>query len=397
MNSTSSTADFNPYTQNITFLLSDGITPYSVSLSTVDYYRYQDIGMAISFGAQFGACILMLFCILLLTTTSKRWSVLFNLNLACLFTGFLSRLFLALFYLGTYEKFYTYFSPETPQVPTSDTAVSIISAILPIFLTVFVNLSLLLQAHTVLKTVTGKPVRYAATFFSSLVFLNAMGWRFAESVLNVRAIVDGVTFYEYTWLINGSLASETVSIWYFSVVFTTKLFVNIVARRHLNQPSWSKMEVITVMGLGTMVIPSIFAIVEWIHPDSFPQAGSLTNFFVIVLLPLSSLWASVTPNSPSCSLRNPGDIDSNQNSANGSKSFGEKFGSISTGISSKFTFKDRRKSSVVPSIIPLTSPPEASTGMLRSVSPLRRDSTEMDLERLGIRVERSYSIHSARD
>lgn len=255
MNSSDTIMDFNPYIQNVTFLLSDGVTPYSVSMATIDYNRSVDFAMAISYGTQIGACLLMLFCVILLTTDAKRWGLLFNLNLACLFTGFLSRFFLSLFYTSSYERLYTYYSPDVPQVPQSDTAVSITSAILPIFLTILVNLSLLLQAYTVLKTVHERIIRFVALFFSGLVFLNAMTWRFAEAVLNVQAIVTGSVFYEYQWLINGTLAAETIAIWYFTIVFTTKLFMNLRTRRLLNQPSWSKMEVITVMGLGTMIIP----------------------------------------------------------------------------------------------------------------------------------------------
>lgn len=255
MDSRNSTTNFDPYSQNVTFLLSDGVTSYSVPMSMIDLYRFDDLNKAINYGTQIGACLIMLFCVLLLTTGSKRWGMLFNLNLACLFTGFLSRLFLALFYGSSYERFYTYWSPETPQVPKSDTAVSIVSSILPIFLTIFVNLSLLLQAYTVLQTVPERITRHIAMFVSGLVFLNAMCWRFAEGVLNAQAIVAGVVFYEKNWLLNGALAAETIAIWYFTIIFTTKLFLNLVARRMLNQPSWSKMEVITVMGLGTMIIP----------------------------------------------------------------------------------------------------------------------------------------------
>ncbi|TVY45607.1 Pheromone P-factor receptor [Lachnellula occidentalis] len=381
--------DFNPYIQNVTFLLADGVTPYSVSLATIDYNRSADFAMAINYGAQIGACLLMLFCVLLLTTDAKRWGLLFNLNLACLFTGFLSRLFLSLFYTSSYERIYTYYSPELPKVPQSDTAVSITSAVLPIFLTILVNLSLLLQAYTVLNTVHERIIRFVALFFSGLVFLHAMAWRFAEAVLNIQAIVKGSVFYGYEWMINGALAAETIAIWYFTIVFTTKLFMNLRTRRLLNQPSWSKMEVITVMGLGTMIIPSIFAIVEWTHPEKFQEAGSLTEILVIILLPLSSLWASVTPNSPTCSMRSPSDARS-QTSVNMSRSFGEKFGSFSTGISSKFNFIGRRKSSIVP-LNEANSFFEPISASVESIPPSLRHGTEADVERMGVRVERSYS------
>ncbi|TVY25078.1 Pheromone alpha factor receptor [Lachnellula hyalina] len=386
MTSTDTIMDFNPYTQNVTFLLADGVTPYSVSMATLDYDRSLDFAMAISYGAQIGACLLMLFCVLLLTTDAKRWGLLFNLNCACLFTGFLSRIFLSLFYTSSYERLYTYYSPETPQVPQSDTTVSIISAILPIFLTILVNLSLLLQAYTVLQTVQKRIIRFAALFFSGLVFLHAMTWRFAEAVVNVQAIATGSVFYGYNWLINGALAAETIAIWYFTIVFTTKLFMNLRARRLLNQPSWSKMEVITVMGLGTMIIPSIFAIIEWTHPEKFPEAGSLTEILVILLLPLSSLWASVTPNSQTCSMRSPSDGRS-QTSVNMSRSFGDKFGSFSTG---------RRKSNVVP-LNQANSSFEPIPTTVESIPPSLRHGAEVDMEPMGVRVERSYSVRTGRE
>lgn len=175
-----------------------------------------------------------------------------------------------------------------PQVPTSDKAVSITSAILPMFLTVFVNLSLLLQAYTVLKTVSKSILRHIATLLSCLAFLNAMGWRLAEAILNVKAIVSAATFYEYTWLINGALASETAAIWYFTIVFTAKLALNLAARRLLNQPSWSKMEVITVMAVGTMIIPCKFvpfSVSRKTHADIEQRSLPLSNGLIQCIFP----------------------------------------------------------------------------------------------------------------
>jgi hypothetical protein len=76
---------------------------------------------------------------------------------------------------------------------------------------------------------------------------------------------------------------------------------------------------------------------------------------------------------------------------------GEKFGSISTGISSKFQFMGRRKSSAAPLNAPPTGIFETAPARAKSPSPTQRDSTEMDLERLGVRVDRSYSVHTAND
>lgn len=59
----------------------------------------------------------------------------------------------------------------------------------------------------------------------------------------------------------------------------------------------------------------------------------------------------------------------------------------------------RRKSSAVP-FAPLNvanSLFERTQPVVESISPAQRDSTEADLERMGVRVEQSYSVRTARD
>lgn len=84
-----------------------------------------------------------------------------------------------------------------------------------------------------------------------------------------------------------------------------------------------------------------------------------------------------------------------QGSGDYSRSTSDKFASISTGISSSLNFISRRKGSTAPSNTPLQPGlAKANSAVAASVSPIERDSTEVDLERLGVRVERSYGVES---
>jgi pheromone alpha factor receptor len=112
---------------------------------------------------------------------------------------------------------------------------------------------------------------------------------------------------------------------------------------------------------------------------------------VALLLPLSSLWAGMTTTEAGSSLNiaqlwgSSQPLEKNYSSA--SDSGRKTFGSRSSGPSS--TFLSERKGSTAPII----------TGSAKENVPkvkLGRDSTEVDLEMMGVRVDRSYSVHSGK-
>jgi pheromone alpha factor receptor len=124
-------------------------------------------------------------------------------------------------------------------------------------MTVTVNLSLVLQAYTVTKNMRDR-YRYVIIALSTLVFFTAVGFEFAEVVLNCVAIVQA-KYYTKQWIQHGALYMETVSIWYFSIIFTSKLVYTLHYRKKHGWKQWSGVKILAAMGGCTMVIPCKFS------------------------------------------------------------------------------------------------------------------------------------------
>lgn len=122
----------------------------------------------------------------------------------------------------------------------------------------------------------------------------------------------------------------------------------------------------------------------------FPEAGSFTLTLTALLLPLSSMWAKMTDQEEEASIRESiraagMEATSQRTSRPNTARYGS---SSSTVIGS-----DERKGSIVP----LNNAATIDTVIESATS--ARDSTELDLEAMGIRVDgvrvdRSYGINS---
>jgi pheromone alpha factor receptor len=109
---------------------------------------------------------------------------------------------------------------------------------------------------------------------------------------------------------------------------------------------------------------------------------------VALLLPLSSLWAAMVTNAQTTSFDLSNLVHSqNSQEGDGSESGRKTFGSQSTSTTVLESLSDR-KGSLVP-ISPMTI-----SSTVEVAAKVQRDSTELDLEAMGVRVDRSYSVHS---
>ncbi|KAL2071547.1 hypothetical protein VTL71DRAFT_12782 [Oculimacula yallundae] len=377
----SPTAVFNHKAQNVTFLLADGITTYNLPMAEIDHWFYYNIALCINYASQIGACFVMFIVTAVLTKASKRRTPVYILNLLSLALGFLRALFLALYSVSTWVEFYAYFTLNWADVPRNAYAISVVGAVMPLLMTITVNASLFLQAYTVCKAMQKKYL-LMILFMSGLIFLLAVGFRFGQAITNSLAIVDATVYFHYAWITVGTLATETISIWFYSVIFTSKLLYTIYARKHMGFRKWSYIQILAAMGGCTMIIPSGFAVLEYATPDDFPEAGTLALTMVALLLPLSSLWASMVTTEAASSF-NVEQLWGSRSSQDASSLGPKIFNSFSTGLSS---FSILRKGSSTTQISPTT----IDTVIERS----KRDSTELDLEKMGVRVDRSYSVHS---
>ncbi|KAK0108409.1 hypothetical protein ONS95_003217 [Cadophora gregata] len=378
----SPTTTFDLKSQSVTFLMRDGVTPVVVPLPDIDDWFYYNTALCINYGSQIGACFVMLVVTAVLTRESKRRTPVYILNLLSLVLGFLRAFLLALYSVSPWAEFYAYFAFDFGDVPRSAYATSVAGAVIPLLMTITVNMSLFLQAYTVCKAMQKKWV-CLISLLSGLVFLLAVGFRFAQAVTNSLAIVSAGQYFHHAWITVGTLATETISIWYYSIIFTGKLLWTVHARKNLGFQKWSYIQILAAMGGCTMVIPSGFAILEYASPDDFPEAGTLALTMVALLLPLSSLWASMITTEASSSF-NISQLWGSRSSQDTSSLERKTFNSMSSCPSA---FSTERKGSTAP-IGPVT------IDTVIEHADTRRDSAEVDLEMIGVRVDRSYSVHS---
>jgi pheromone alpha factor receptor len=245
---------FDPYSQNVTFYLNDGVTPCTVAIPDIDQWLWYSVNSSINYGAQLGACAVMFIVTACLTRNSQRYKPVHILNLLSLILGLLRALLLNLFFTSPWREFYSFFSLDSSHITRSVVANSIAGTVMPLLMSITVNMSLVLQAHTVCKVMQRK-YYYAVWVFACIFLLLAIGFRFAECITNSLTIMSAGTYFSQDWIATGALITETASIWFFSLIFTWKLFFTIRMRRKMGWSYPNPMEILLIMGGCTMIIP----------------------------------------------------------------------------------------------------------------------------------------------
>lgn len=252
--SSTTNSTFDPNTQPITIYMADGVTPISFPLSILDAQNYYNLVCSINYSCQMGACFVMFLVIAILTKESKRRTALFILNSLSLVFGFLRALLLTLYFVSPWTHVYPEFSYDFTFVPRSAYATSVAGTIFPFLMTVTVNMSLVIQAYTVCKNMRSIYC-YAIITLACFVLLAAVGFRFAEMVTNCLSIMSTASYVPKYWIQIGTLATETSSIWFFSIIFTGKLVWTLVTRKIMGWKQWSGVRILAAMGGCTMIIP----------------------------------------------------------------------------------------------------------------------------------------------
>ncbi|RHZ48881.1 alpha-factor pheromone receptor STE2 [Aspergillus thermomutatus] len=269
MNST-----FDPFTQNITLIGSDGTTIIS-SMGQADDFLHYMLRLSINYGTQLGACIVLLLVLLLLTRPEKRVSSVFVLNVAALLANII-RLACQLSYFSSgFARMYALLAGDFSRVSRGAYAGQVMASVFFTLVLIFVEVSLVLQVQVVCSNLR-RQYRILLLGASILAALVPIGVRLAYSVLNCMEIMHAGTMDHLDWLESATNIVSTVSICFFCAVFVVKLGLAIKMRKRLGVKQFGPMKVIFIMGCQTMTIPEI-------------SHNLLT--LVTISLPLSSIWA----------------------------------------------------------------------------------------------------------
>jgi hypothetical protein len=234
-------------------LKADG-TPVTFYLGDLDYTFNYNVKLSINYGAQMGACLAMFFVLAVLTKAKNRSHPLFTLNLLSLLFGFLRTLLLALYGVSDWVKAYPYWTGDWSAIPRSAYTTSIAGVVMSLLMAITINMSLVLQAHAVCKAMD-RIHTYVIVGVSCIVLLLTVGFRFAQVVTNCLAIINLETYFAQAWIQIGTLATETTSIWWFSIIFIGKLVWTLYNRKRQGWKQWSAVRVLATMGGCTMIIP----------------------------------------------------------------------------------------------------------------------------------------------
>jgi pheromone alpha factor receptor len=245
----------DPYTQSFNLTRGDGTT-FVTDMATLDYLRTYGTRLAINYGSQIGASILLLLVLIVLTKAEKRKSGIFIMNTICLFVNTCRTIVQALWLTGNWFHPYAFLSFDSSHINRGDIANSVTANVLTMILYIGVMISLSLQVWIVCIT-TPKLQRFLIMGVTTLIALIACSYRFAITVISTQQTIamnpDGMEPYQDMLTITTVLT--TTAIWSYCAVFTFKLGFAIVQRRRLGMTQFGPMQIIFIMGCQTMVIP----------------------------------------------------------------------------------------------------------------------------------------------
>ncbi|KAI9844993.1 MAG: hypothetical protein M1837_005137 [Sclerophora amabilis] len=366
---------FDPFAQSFTLLLRDG-TPFNVTLPDLETFNLYNIRICINYGSQVGATLLLLVVLLMLTKPDRRQSMLFVVNSLCLAFNFIRSLLQCLYFTGGFNVAYAYFASDYSRVNTSDYAESVTANVFTMLVLLCVEVSLFLQVNVVCVTMR-REHRHGILAISGLVALIAVGFRLALVIENSKAILAAEDFGPWEWLASATNITATISICFFSAIFSVKLGFAMHHRKKMGIHRFGPMQIIFIMGCQTMVIPALFSILQYV--SDAPELGTNVLTLAAIFLPLSSMWASAS-------------LDG-QSQVSGSPNAQQKlFGSYGSGSNGPARSKRGGNGPTSPAHTTLT---HGSSSPLVTPNRAEMQSVDRDLEAqgLGIRVDRTFGIH----
>ncbi|KAF4973231.1 hypothetical protein FZEAL_9383 [Fusarium zealandicum] len=385
--------DFDPYTQNVTFLASDGKTKIEIPMAWVDAFQRESTSVSINYGTQLGACIIMLVTLLIMTPKAKFRRPSNILHVVGLALCSIRMLLLCLYFPSPFNDFYAFWANDYSHVPGHDFAISIAANTVSLLLVIGIEAALMNQAWTMVS-LWPEVWKYGIVLASGLVTLLTIGWRLAFTVIQNKAVLSLSPPTDKYWLVHWMVVTNAVSICWFCAIFNIKLLWHLISNRGVlpSYKAMTPMEVLVMTNGMLMIVPVIFSGLEWGHFVNF-EAASLTLTSVAIILPMGTLAAQ---------RMSASNTSFSYSSADSSGRYGVAGTGTSTGGSSSAplkasSFTTHRTAGAQVSIL---SRCEAGMSSRDRMNPagleLDKYSSEPDLDGRHVRVERNLVQHEER-
>ena len=249
---------FDPYSQVFTIVGPDGRTKIPVSMQTLNFYYNTNVCLAISYSGQVCVAGFMLLVIVLMTERAKLTRPSTVLNMVGLTSCLINRLLLALYYTGPFANVYSALAGDYAAVPRSKYVQSIAATTVGTVLIAVVELALMYQAWTLLRT-WSKMSKWILGVLSVVLVLLVLGFRFASMVYQNISILDLYLPNNTIWILQTSVILSSISIFWFCALFNLRLISHLVKNRGVlpSRDSLNPMEVLVIANGILMVIPGM--------------------------------------------------------------------------------------------------------------------------------------------
>nr|ABM91766.1 pheromone receptor alpha [Pneumocystis carinii] len=283
---------FSPVNQTVLLKNSKGDTiPFL--LSDFDEFSLSRAQTSMIFSAQCAMSLLLAIVLILTSKREKRKTLLFFLNIGGLITVFIRACLQCAYLSGTWVSYSVQFLGEFELLSQKDFYVSIIASCIPIFIILFIELSLLIQIRVVYAT--EKKLQIPLTIAFSIIIIVVIIFWILAAVQNSMAVLSQTHFghsglWGSPWPYTVARISFAFSIFIGCMVFIYKLLITIYRRHKMGVKEFGPLQIIFIMSCQTLIIPAILILVDFgVKITGF---SSLTQALVVMSLPLSSLWAS---------------------------------------------------------------------------------------------------------
>lgn len=251
-------ADFDPFTQNVTFLGQDGESEIQIPIPLIDAFHAETASISINYGTQLGACLMMLLTLLIMTPSSKFRRLSNVLHIAGLLICTIRMALLSAYYPSPFNNFYAYFGGDYTRVPRMYYNVSIASTCFSLFLVVCVEAALMNQAWAMVS-LWPRIWKFLIAISSIIISVNTVGWRIGFTVLQVQSILSLVPAAGTLWVSYGMVITNAISICWFCAIFNIKLVMHLITNRGF-LPSYktlTPMEVLVMTNGILMIVPGM--------------------------------------------------------------------------------------------------------------------------------------------
>ncbi|KAH7603096.1 Fungal pheromone mating factor STE2 GPCR [Nakaseomyces glabratus] len=268
----------------------------TIRFSTLDAIVKGLLRIAIVHGVRLGAIFMTLIIMFISSNTWKK--PIFIINMVSLMLVMIHSALSFHYLLSNYSSI-SYILTGFPQLITSNNKrIQDAASIVQVLLVAAIEASLVFQIHVMFTIENIKLIREIVLSISIAMGLATVATYLAAAIKLIRGLHDEVMPQTHL-IFNLSIILLASSINFMTFILVIKLFFAIRSRRYLSLRQFDAFHILLIMFCQSLLIPSVLYIIVYAVDSRSNQDYliPIANLFVVLSLPLSSIWANTSNNS----------------------------------------------------------------------------------------------------